>query len=81
MIATLGYCYFVCMHAGTLAYSTFDILDAQNKKLLGDVLLGGEGDDIDAVMKTRDLYQSCLNTNVTNDLGTEPLLQVINMSG
>ena len=62
-------------------YSAFSILDNLNTQHLAAVMEGPNGNDVDAIVKAKDLYQSCMNTNLTNELGLQPLLDVLALSG
>ncbi len=68
-------------HAGSGEYSPSCTLDAYNKCRLRDALVEMGGRDVEAIAKVQDLYQSCLNTNVTNSLGMLPAIQVLERVG
>ncbi len=68
-------------HAGSGEYSAFATLDAYNKRRLRDALVEMGGRDVEAIAKVQDLYQSCLNTEVTNSLGMLPAIQVLERVG
>ena len=45
-------------------------------------MLSLEGDeDVEAVQKMKTLYQSCLDTDTIDSLGTEPLIYLIQATG
>ncbi len=67
--------------AGSGEYSAFNTLDAYNKRRLRDALVEMGGRDVEAIAKVQDLYQSCLNTEVTNSLGMFPAMQVLERVG
>ncbi len=68
-------------HAGYGEYDPFNVLDAYNKRRLRDTLVEMGSRDVEAIAKVQDLYQSCLNTMVTNSLGMLPAIQVLERVG
>ena len=59
-------------------YSTFEIPDEQTAWVLQALLVVRGDIDTDAVVKAKDLYESCINVR---DYGIEPLLNVIRSTG
>ena len=44
-------------------------------------LLEGKGREVEAVGKLQDFYLSCLNEEVANSLGVDPLIDLITQTG
>ena len=65
----------------SVEYNADSILDDLNTQRLTTIMEGPTGNDVDALVKAKDLYRSCMNTNLTNQLGLQPLLDVLAISG
>ena len=66
---------------GYPSYSPFRELDAENQRKLIYVMESDRDDDIEAVVKAKTLYHSCMNTAQLDALGRGPILRLINTSG
>ena len=66
---------------GRARYSPFSKLDDENKQILIGILEGTDDDDIEAVVKLKELYQSCLNMSRLDQLGATPIKSLISEVG
>lgn len=62
-------------------YSTFDQLGDRNTIGLKKILDSGRDDGVEAVTKVIDFYQSCLDLTTIENMGADPLLELINRTG
>ena len=62
-------------------FSTFDELNTRNQIALKRILDDKKDDDVEAVRKVKALYTSCMDTDTIDNLGAQPLLDLINATG
>ena len=60
---------------------TFDALIERNQIKLRKILESDKGDHVEAVLKVKHLYRSCMNTTAINDVGAAPLIGILDMIG
>ena len=62
-------------------YRTAFQLIERNRVSMKRALLEGKGREVEAVGKLQDFYLSCLNEEVANSLGVDPLIDLITQTG
>ena len=65
---------------GRSRYSPFNQLDERNKAALIKILEGRQDDDIEAVQTLRQLYNHCMDLKTLDEMGAQPLLDLIQLS-
>ena len=67
--------------SGASSTSRFAEVNTRNIESLRDAIEGGRDNDVRAVQLARQLYDSCTNTRRLNDLGSQPLAELIKNTG
>ena len=67
--------------SGNGAWGVFEELDKQNEIYLKKLLEGNEENDVAAIKLTRELYSSCMNIDSLTNIGSSPLIDLINSTG
>ena len=67
--------------SGASSTSRFTEVNTRNIESLRDVIGSGRDNDVRAVQLARQLYDSCTNTRRLNDLGSQPLAELIKNTG
>ena len=67
--------------SGNGAWGVFEELDKQNEIYLKKLLEGNEENDVAAIKLTRELYSSCMNIDSLTNIGSSPLIELINSTG
>ena len=70
-----------CLPADVDMFGAFDILTRENLRHMNEILTNKDDDDIDAVLKAKEFYQLCLQTNFSDVLGAQSLLAFLNETG
>ena len=63
------------------AITRFDEVAAQNTESLRNVIESGRDGDVRAVQLARQFYDSCMNTEVLDAMGSRPLVQLVRSIG
>ena len=69
------------LHTDVDEYNAFSVLSQENTRILMQQIELRNEDDIEAVMKVKDFYLSCNDTDAVNDRGVQPLLDLIRTTG
>ena len=67
--------------SGASSTSRFAEVNTRNIESLRDAIESGSDNDVRAVQLARQLYDSCTNTRRLNDLGSQPLVELIKNTG
>lgn len=59
----------------------FEELNQQNIDLLRNVIESGKDGDVPAVRLAKQFYDSCMNTKLLDEMGSQPLLQLVRSMG
>ena len=62
-------------------FSVLDVLTRQNIRAFHDILTGDNGDDIEALVKAKDLYRLCLNKEQVNAQSIPDLIDILRETG
>ena len=71
----------MCPPIATPYYPTALQLRERNRVSMKRALLEGKGREVEVVGKLQDFYLSCLNEEVANSLGVDPLIDLITQTG
>ena len=67
--------------SGAASISRFVEVNAKNIDSLRNAIESGKDGDVHAVQLARQLYDSCTNTGLLNELGSQPLVQLVKTIG
>ena len=68
-------------HTDVDEYNAFAMLQEENTKILRQQIELQNDNDIEAVMKLKNFYLSCNDTDRVNERGVQPLLDLIKTTG
>ena len=63
------------------AITRFGEVNVQNTKSLRNVIESGRDGDVRAVQLAKQFYDSCMNTEVLDAMGSQPLVQLVRSMG
>ena len=81
MLSLAWLLYSLSIRVDYLYFSVSAAAQERSQRVLVNALTVEDSSDIEAVIKAKDLYQSCIDRDTISSYGAEPLLDVIRQTG